>query len=188
MSTQSYRPSPLHPVELVDSGGQWSLVFTRDFPHPPEAVWSALTDPGELAEWAPYTADRSLAALGPVTLIMIDGETKLELPGEVSQVDRPRLLEYTWSGEILRWEITETAGGTTLHLTHHLSDRAQAAMMAAGWHLCLDVAALLLAGTPIGPIVGADAMNNGWSELNRAYSAELGVEPIEPPLSGDPGH
>ncbi|WP_040832476.1 SRPBCC domain-containing protein [Nocardia jiangxiensis] len=187
MSTQSYRPSPLHPVELVDAGGQWSLVFTRDFPHPPEAVWSALTDPGELAEWAPYTADRSLAALGPVTLIMIDGETKLELPGEVSQVDRPRLLEYTWSGEILRWEITETTGGTTLRLTHHLSDRAQAAMMAAGWHLCLDVAALLLAGTPIGPIVGADAMNNGWSELNRAYSAELGVEPIEPPLSGDAG-
>ncbi|WP_067670652.1 SRPBCC family protein [Nocardia miyunensis] len=183
MSTQSYRPSPLHPVELVDDGGQWSLVFTRDFPHPPESVWSALTEPGELAEWAPYTADRALDALGPVTLIMIDGETKLELPGEVSLVDRPHLLEYTWSGEILLWQLTENSGGTTLRLTHRLSDRAQAGMMAAGWHLCLDVAALLLAGTPIGPIVGADAMNNGWSELNREYSAELGVEPIEPPTS-----
>lgn len=185
MSTQSYRPTPLHPVELIDDAGQWSLVFTRDFPHAPESVWSALTDPGELAGWAPYTADRALDAPGPVTLIMIDGDTKLELPGRISRVDRPRLLEYTWNGEIVRWELTETGSGTTLRLTHHLSDRARAGMMAAGWHMCLDVAALLIAGTPIGPIVGADAMKHGWSGLNRAYSAELGVEPIEPPAAAE---
>ncbi|MQY23655.1 SRPBCC family protein [Nocardia macrotermitis] len=183
MSAQSYRPGPLRQVELVREDGRWALVFTRAFPHAAEAVWAASTEPGELAQWAPYTADRSLAAVGAVTLIMIDGEAKLELPGEVSRVERPRLLEYTWGGEVLRWELSESDGGTTVRLTHLLSDRAQAAMMAAGWHMCLDVAELLLAGTPVGPIVGAEAMNHGWAELNRAYSVELGVEPVEPPMS-----
>jgi hypothetical protein len=113
---------------------------------------------------------------------MVDGETKVELPGEVTLADRPRVLEYLWGGEKLRWELTESGAGTGMRLTHHLCDRATGAMMAAGWHMCLDVAALLLAGTPIGPIVGADAMNYGWPESNRQYSAELGVEPMQPPV------
>ncbi|MFF0492797.1 SRPBCC family protein [Nocardia sp. NPDC004068] len=182
MSTRPYRPTPLHPVELVDDDGHWSLIFTRDFAHRPETVWSALTEPDELREWAPYTADRPLTSTGPVTLIMIDGDTKTELPGEISRVEPPHLLEYTWGGDALTWELTATPDGTRLRLTHHLPERDRAAMLAAGWHLCLDVAALLLAGTPIGPIVGADAMNHGWPDLNRAYSDELGLEPIQPPL------
>ena len=55
-------------------------------------------------------------------------------------------------------------------------------MTAAGWHMCLDVADALLDGNPIGPIVGAEAMNYGWRELNEQYSTRLGVEPIDPTL------
>ncbi|WP_216895531.1 SRPBCC family protein [Nocardia alni] len=182
MTSRTYRPSPLHPVELVDDGGQWSLVFTREFPQGLDSIWSALTEPEELREWAPFTADRSLTALGPVTFTMGDGETKMELPGEVSRADRPHVLEYAWGTEKLRWALSESADGTTLRLTHYLTDRASAAMMAAGWHICLDVAALLIAGSPIGPIVGAEAMNYGWGELNEKYSTELGVEPMRPPV------
>ncbi|RDI63841.1 SRPBCC family protein [Nocardia pseudobrasiliensis] len=182
MTTRSYQPSPAHPVELVDDGGQWSLAFTREFPQRPEAVWSALTEPDELREWAPYTADRPLTSPGPVTLIMLDGDTNQELPGRISRAERPTLLEYTWADQALCWALTETSTGTRLRLTHQLPDRAQGAMMAAGWHLCLDVAALLLAGTPIGPIVGPKALDYGWRDLNRQYSAELGLEPIEPPI------
>ncbi|MQY29097.1 SRPBCC family protein [Nocardia aurantia] len=182
MTTRPYHPSPLQHVELVEEGGRWSLVFTRDFPHDRETVWAALTEPDELREWAPYTADRSLGATGPVTLVMSDGPHRQELPGEVGIADRPELLEFTWGTDVLRWELTEYGAGTRLRLTHHLPDRAVAGMMAAGWHLCLDVAATLLDGTPIGPIVGAAAMDHGWPELNEQYSRRLGVETRQPPL------
>ncbi|BCK57248.1 SRPBCC family protein [Nocardia wallacei] len=183
MTTRRYHPSPLHQVELVDENGHWSLVFTREFPQARAAVWTALTEPDELREWAPYTADRALSATGPVTLIMIDGEHRQELPGRVTTVTPPEVLEYTWAGDVLRWELAEHDGGTRLRLTHRLPERAVAAQLAAGWHLCLDVAAELLAGSPIGPIVGAAALNYGWSDLNRRYSERLGVAELDPPTS-----
>ncbi|WP_257015786.1 hypothetical protein [Rhodococcus sp. ACS1] len=67
-------------------------------------------------------------------------------------------------------------------MRHTLDDQRTAAMTAAGWHMCLDVAEALLDGNPIGPIVGADAMNYGWRALNEQYSERLGVEPIDPTL------
>ncbi|WP_019926992.1 SRPBCC family protein [Nocardia sp. BMG111209] len=182
MTTRPYHPSPLQQVELVAEGERWSLVFTRDFPQGRAAVWSALTEPDELREWAPYTADRSLTTTGPVTLVMVDGDQRHELPGEVGIADRPELLEFTWGADVLRWELHEHGTGTRLRLTHRLPDRAVAGMMAAGWHLCLDVAATLLDGSPIGPIVGAAAMDHGWPELNEQYSHRLGVEIRQPPL------
>jgi hypothetical protein len=45
--------------------------------------------------------------------------------------------------------------------------------VAAGWHLCLDVAERLLDGRPIGPIRGEDARNHGWEELHDAYAEKL---------------
>ncbi|WP_067470746.1 SRPBCC family protein [Nocardia amamiensis] len=182
MTTRRYQPSPLQQVDLLGDGDHWSLVFTRDFPQTRDAVWTALTNPDELREWAPYTADRPLTTPGPVTLIMMDGDTRQELPGEIAVADQPTLLEFTWGTDVLRWELTDNTFGTRLRLTHQLSDRAMAAMMAAGWHMCLDVAALLLAGTPIGPIVGEEAMNHGWSDLNKQYAERLNVEPIDPPV------
>jgi len=36
---------------------------------------------------------------------------------------------------------------------------------AAGWHICFDVLERLLAGRPIGRIVGAEALKfGGWSD------------------------
>jgi len=48
-------------------------------------------------------------------------------------------------------------------------------MIAAGWHLCLDVMAQLLGGEPIGPIRGAEALDFGWQRLHDDYAAQLGV-------------
>ncbi|MEU7629668.1 SRPBCC family protein [Nocardia sp. NPDC049220] len=182
MTTRHYHPSPLRPVEIVSDGTRFALVFTREFPHRPESVWSALTDPDELRHWAPYTADRPLHTPGPVTLIMTDSHTRTELHGQVTVAEPPALLEFTWGADLLRWDLSPHGAATTLRLTHWLADRAMAAMMAAGWHICLDVAAELLAGSPIGPIVGAEAMNHGWAELNKQYSDRLGIEAIDPPI------
>ena len=56
-------------------------------------------------------------------------------------------------------------------------------MGAAGWHVCFDVLERLLAGQPIGRIVGADALNfGGWQRLNAEYAKQFGIEtPNGPP-------
>ena len=45
-------------------GEKWTLVLVRELPHPPAKVWTALTDPAQLREWAPFDSDRSLGAVG----------------------------------------------------------------------------------------------------------------------------
>ena len=47
--------------------------------------------------------------------------------------------------------------------------------MAAGWHLCLDVAEHLLDGQPIDPIRGEAARKYGWEDLHDAYAERLAV-------------
>ncbi len=50
-------------------------------------------------------------------------------------------------------------------------------MGAAGWHICLDVLDHLLGGTPIGRIVGPDAMKfGGWQRLNAEYAKQFAIE------------
>lgn len=178
---RDYRPGPLLHVELAANGQQWNLTFARHFPQSPPSVWSALTEPAEHLHWAPYMASRSLDSVGPATLIMTDGHDRTEMDGTVTVADRPNVLEHAWDTDVLRWELRGERGGTQLTLIHTVADRNIAAMVAAGWHICLDVAEAALAGDPIGRIVGADASEYGWRELNTAYSAELGIDPVEPP-------
>lgn len=66
--------------------------------------------------------------------------------------------------------------GNALTLSHTVQDKDFVPKVAAGWHLCLDVAEKLLDGTPIAPIRGNDAMNHGWTELNAQYTERLAGE------------
>jgi uncharacterized protein YndB with AHSA1/START domain len=175
MQPDTFEPSPLAEVGHHAGDEGWTLTFVRELSHPPEKVWTALTDPAHLAEWAPYTTDRDLARPGAATLTMIDGDTAEELAATVIRAERPTLLEYSWGDDVLRWDLTATASGTRLVLRHTLKDRDWLPKIAAGWHLCLDVAAHLLDGDPIGPIRGGDAVNYGWNELNAAYCDKLGI-------------
>jgi uncharacterized protein YndB with AHSA1/START domain len=56
MTRRDYRPTPAGRVETRQDGDHWTLVFVRELAHPPQRVWSALTDPGELRGWAPFDA------------------------------------------------------------------------------------------------------------------------------------
>jgi uncharacterized protein YndB with AHSA1/START domain len=181
MVDRSYRPSPLQHVELVTEDGSWALVFRRRLAQPPQQVWAALTEPDQLAQWAPFTADRPLHSTGPVTLLATDQPGPRQIAATVLAARPPHLVEYTWGDDVLRWELAADGAGTALRLTHVRAGREQAGMLAAGWHICLDVAAELVAGSPIGRIVGADALDHGWTELNRRYSARLGVDVVSPP-------
>jgi len=112
MSRKPDQPSALGHVTTQRDGERWTLVFVRELPHAPEKVWCALTDPRELREWAPFDADRDLAQPGPATLTMAGGDGSEKSKVTVRRADAPRLLEYTWDQDVLRWELdrNSTAG------------------------------------------------------------------------------
>jgi uncharacterized protein YndB with AHSA1/START domain len=160
-------------VSLEPAGDRWTLIFIRELRQAPAAVWTALTDPGELDQWAPFAAGSDLSRTGDTTLVMIDGETRVDLPATVLRAEPPALLEYTWGPDTLRWELEPAGAGTRLTLRHTLADRSMDAKVAAGWHLCVGVLQHLLDGAPVGVIRGQDAMKHGWAELSEAYAAGL---------------
>jgi uncharacterized protein YndB with AHSA1/START domain len=168
-----FTPSPLAEVDCQGADGRWTLVFVRDLRHPPERVWAALTDPAQLGAWAPYLASRDLGRSGDLTLTMVDGDTSEELAATVTRAEPPTLLEYSLGGDLLQWELTSAGSGTRLVLRHTVADPGWLAKVAAGWHLCLDVAEHLLDGNPIGPIRGSDALNYGWDDLRARYATKL---------------
>ncbi len=139
-------------------------------------VWQALTDPAHLSEWAPFDADRNLAAVGPVKLSTVGTPTPQVSETTLKRAEAPRLLQYSWGGSDLRWELEPLGSGTRLTLWHNI-DRRFISWGAAGWHICFDVLERLLAGEPIGRIVGAEAMKfGGWQRLNAEYAKQFGVE------------
>jgi len=182
MNRTTFEPSRLADVDCRASADRWTLVFVRSLRHSPDRVWAALTEPAQLNEWAPYTASRDLGTPGEATLTMIDGDVAEDVGATVTRADPPALLEYTWGTDRLRWELAPTAEGTRLTLLHTITDRDWVPKVAAGWHLCLDVAERLLDGRPVGPIRGSEALSFGWARLNEAYAARLGI-----PASDLPG-
>ena len=169
----THQPGPPADVRALPDGDRWTLIFVRELKHPPGKVWTALTRADQLAAWAPFTADHDLDRLGAATLTMIDGEVAEPMPVAVTRVEPPRLLEYAWGEDHLRWELEVVDGGTRLTLRHTLTDREWLPKVAAGWHLCLDVADRMLDGEPIAPIRGRDALNYGWPELADSYAKRL---------------
>ena len=177
IAREEYAPGPASVAKVRKDGEQWTLVLVRELRHPPDKVWQALTDPAHLSEWAPFDADRSLGAAGATVKL-----TTVGAPGPhvtettVTRADAPRALEYNWGGSDMRWELEAVAGGTRLTLWANI-DRRYIAMGAAGWHICLDVLDHHLGGTPIGRIVGPEAMKfGGWQRLNAEYARQFGIE------------
>ena len=175
---EQYTPGPARGAQIQKDGEKWTLILVRELRHAPEKVWQALTDPAHLREWAPFDADGSLGSVGAkVKLTTVAAPTLLVTETTVTRADAPRMLEYNWGGFDLRWELEPLGNGTRLTLWHNI-DRRFISMGAAGWHICLDVLDHLLGGTPIGRMVGPDAMKfGGWQRLNAEYAKQFGIEP-----------
>ena len=175
-SQQRYTPGPASGAEVQKDGEQWTLVLVRDLAHPPETVWKALTDPAQLREWAPYDADRDLGHVGAVRLTTVGAPTPHVTDTVIRRAEAPKVLEFAWGGQNIRWELAPRAGGGTRLTLWHDIQRNFVAMGAAGWHVCLDVMGRWLDGTPVGRIVGMDAMKfDGWQRLHREYAQQFGV-------------
>jgi uncharacterized protein YndB with AHSA1/START domain len=174
---ESYVPGPAAGAEVRKEGDKWTLVLVRELRHSPEKVWEALTDPARLREWAPFDADGNLGTAGAmVKLTTVGAPAPHVTETRVTRADAPRALEYNWGAFDMRWELKASGGGTRLTLWTNI-DRRFIAMGAAGWHICLDVLDHLLGGTPLGRIVGPEAMQfGGWQRLNAEYAKQFGVE------------
>jgi uncharacterized protein YndB with AHSA1/START domain len=167
----------LHAEARKDNDTNWTLVLVREFRHPPDKVWDAITDPAQLREWAPFDASASLGSAGStVKLTTIGAPQPHVTETRVTRADKPQLLEYTWGGNNMRWQLEAAGAGTRLTLWASI-DKRFIAMGAAGWHVCLDVLDRLLADEPIGRIAGPAAMQvEGWQRLLGEYAKQLKAE------------
>jgi hypothetical protein len=88
----------------------------------------------------------------------------------------PKLLEYSWGGGDMKWELEPSAGGTRLTLWHNI-DKRFISWGAAGWHICFDVLDRALDGHPIGRMVGPEVMKfDGWQRLTAEYKHQFDAE------------
>jgi uncharacterized protein YndB with AHSA1/START domain len=172
---EQYDPGPAAHAEIRKDGEQWTLVLVRNLSHPPSKVWEALTEPEQLREWAPYDSDRSLGSVGTVKLSTVGAPTPHVAETQVKRADAPKLLEFNWGTQELRWQLEAQGGGTRLTLWHSI-DRRYIAMGAAGWQICFDVLERLLAADPIGRMVGPEAMKFGWQRLHAEYTKQFAEE------------
>lgn len=132
-------------------GSRFEARIERTFGHDQETVWRMLTDSSLLPQWLAPGA-LSLSKGGVARLNFPESGTNVD--STVTDVDPPRLIEYSWSkpGEPnrpLRWETTATQGATRLSLTLTIPDGEDIARTCAGWDAHLDMLAAALEGVPI---------------------------------------
>ncbi|HMF97535.1 MAG TPA: SRPBCC domain-containing protein [Vicinamibacterales bacterium] len=174
---EQYAPGPARGAHARKDGEKWTLIVVRELRHSPENVWQALTDPAQLREWAPFDADRSLGAVGTtVKLTTVGAPAPHVTETTVTRADAPEVLEYNWGGFDMRWKLEALGGGTRLTLWTNI-DRRFISMGAAGWHICFDALDHFLSGTPLGRMVGPDAIKfGGWQRLNAEYAEQFDLE------------
>jgi uncharacterized protein YndB with AHSA1/START domain len=162
-------------LEQTEQG--WRLCFVRHLAHAPEKVWAALTEPEQLAAWFPDTMSGELT-VGARLTFSTEYESIPSFEGTVLTVDPPRLLEFTWGEDTLRFEVEPAEGGSTLTLRDTIAELGKGARDGAGWHVCLDQLEASLAGTA--PEWTPQAR---WQQVHPDYVAAF---PAEAAILGPP--
>jgi uncharacterized protein YndB with AHSA1/START domain len=163
--------------------GRPTLRFERRLKHPIEKVWRALTEPAELEHWFPQRVEGDFVPGGKLRFpfreaVILDGETIPDFDGEVLDIDPPRLLSYTWAGDVLRYELIPDGDGCLLVFTDTFTEHGKAARDGAGWHVCLDGLEASLDG-------GAPPAADRWRGLYENYSDVFGPEASTAPIPKD---
>ena len=128
-----------------------ALHFERRYPHPVEKVWRAVSEPAELAQWFPCAVEvgGELRVGAPLRFAFPDEVGGMEIDGQVTALDPPHLLAFTWGPDELRFELEpDGEQGCLLRFTDVLEAADKAARDAAGWEVCLARLEQRLAGEP----------------------------------------
>ncbi len=133
-----------------------SITSEIEIGAPPERVFAALTDEGQLARWftnseCPVKFWKFDARLGgkyafesESANVAVNGVREFKCHGEIVEYDPPRLLAYTWVANwhddkslktLVRYELSKKGSGTHLRVTHSgLNNEATALKdYAGGW-------------------------------------------------------
>src|SRR5436853_198979 len=89
------------------------------YPHPPERVWQALTDSGQLSQWLMPTDFEPLIGFR----FRLDRPGRSAIEGKVIEVEPGKRLAYTWKDDeegngIVAWVLEPKDGGTLLRMEH----------------------------------------------------------------------
>ena len=124
---------------LIITPDQDAIVSEIRIAAPPERVFRALSDPGELKRWfsgpeCPAKFWKMDARVGgqysystEKGSIAVNGVSEFECHGEILECDPPRLLVYTWIANwhddksartVVRWELEKKGSGTHVKVTH----------------------------------------------------------------------
>ncbi|MEM7218005.1 MAG: SRPBCC domain-containing protein [Pseudomonadota bacterium] len=161
---------------LLGSDGAQQLHYERLLKHPPERVWRAITDSGEISRWARASWDFEPRVGGAMELILNNSRDPADWvrdPGVVSAYEPPRLLEftidyYTADGidagpHVLRWTLAPAGDGCLLTFSDRFAPHKRAPnSIACGWHYMLDQLEQDLGGA------GADWQTRD-DEMTRIY-------------------
>lgn len=141
---------------IEERDGTYLFRYERDLSHPIERVWQAITDPDEIASWMGSRPEIDLHPGGCYVTHHGNGVTVVD---RVERVEPPHLFQHTFWLEVnpsarVTWELTATATGCHLTLTHRMSQADVEAAAnsvakggslalilsrnAAGWHQLLD--------------------------------------------------
>ena len=150
-------------LETID--GRPALRFERRLAPSVERVWRAVSEPAELDRWFPAAADWT-----PAT-----GETfdAYGMTGEVTEVDPPRRLAWTFAGEHYSFDLIPRDEGCLLIFTHVFDDRARAAQTAAGW----DSYLARLDAHLTGGYLSEEEAHATWEDVHERYAASFGIDP-----------
>ncbi|MET0969211.1 MAG: SRPBCC domain-containing protein [Tardiphaga sp.] len=93
-----------------------SVVVERDFPHPPDKLWRALTQPHLIEEWLMTCGD-----FQPVVDHRFGFQAEWgAVDCVVTAVEPGKVLAYTWTGlgidSVVTWTLTPTDAGTLLRM------------------------------------------------------------------------
>lgn len=124
----------------VISVDQDAIVSEIQIAAPPERVFRAISDEGELRRWfsgSPecpekfWKMDARVGGQYSYTTqkgaITLNGVSELECHGEILEYDPPRRLVYTWIANwhddaskptVVRWELEKKGSGTLVKVTH----------------------------------------------------------------------
>ena len=162
----------------ADGGDRGTIRFTRRYAHSIDEVWRAITEPAHQAAWFPARIDGERVAGAPLTFTF-EHLDQPPMSGTMLAFDPPHLMELSWEGDVLRFELRADGDATVLEMSDTFEGIGRAARDGTGWHVCLEsLLADLAGGSPVG--------EERWRELHPDYVERFGADAavIGPPSEG----
>ena len=157
-----------------------TLTIQRWLPGPVERIWTYLTDSDHRRKWL-AAGEMHLAPGAALELVWRNDELsdpsdqrpagfpeEQRMASHVIAVDPMRMLTIAWGKGDVTFELTPKGDKVLLTLTHRgLDDRGARTMIAAGWHMHLDILLARVSAKNTKPFW------SGWARLRDNYEQRL---------------